>query len=211
MKLEDVVKKLKIILQSPLPGRLGQETMAPQPIDEKRFPTQIREDFKKGAVLILFYPQNEQTLVPFIKRSQYEGVHSGQIAFPGGKWEPEDRDLWMTARREAEEEIGVDSTKIELLGSLSDLYIPPSNFLVSPYIGFTTQTPEFVPDPFEVANIISFPVHQLVHQRIRKSGTIRTGAGLSLKAPYFAIDGEVVWGATAMILGELMYLWENQG
>jgi 8-oxo-dGTP pyrophosphatase MutT (NUDIX family) len=211
MKLEDVVKKLQTILQSPLPGRLGQETMAPQPIDENRFPTRIREDFKKGAVLILFYPHQDQTLVPFIKRTQYEGVHSGQIAFPGGKWEPEDKDLWKTAQREAEEEIGIDSTKIELLGSLSDLYIPPSNFLVSPFIGFTNQTPEFVPDPYEVANIISFPVHHLVHQRIRKSGTIKTGTGLSLQAPYFAIDGEVVWGATAMILGELMYLWENQG
>ncbi len=209
MKLDDVVKKLQLILRSPLPGRLGQETMAPYPMDERRFPGKISEDFKKGAVLILFYPEGDHTFVPFIKRPVYQGVHSGQIAFPGGKWEPEDVDLKVTALREAEEEIGVDSNKVEILGSLSDLYIPPSNFLVSPYLGFVREKPAFVPDPFEVADIISFPVHDLVHQRIRKSGTVKTGAGFSIQAPYFDIHDEVVWGATAMILGELMYLWEK--
>jgi 8-oxo-dGTP pyrophosphatase MutT (NUDIX family) len=209
MKLDLVVKKLEKILNLPLPGRIGQEKMAPFPVDENRFPIQIEKGYRKGAVLILFYPDKDLTWVPFIKRPIYDGVHSGQISFPGGKWDQGDSDLKETALREAEEEIGINSNKIELLGSLTNLYIPPSNFLVSPFIGFTPEKPEFVPDPFEVDRIISIPVHQLVHQSIRKIGKVRSGNGMKLNAPYFEIDKEVVWGATAMILGELLYLWEN--
>ncbi len=209
MKLDLVVKRLEKILKSPLPGRLGQETMAPLPVDESRFPIQLEKEYRKGAVLILFYPDQDLTLVPFIKRPIYKGVHSGQISFPGGKWELGDNDLKVTALREAEEEIGVNSNKIEILGSLSELYIPPSNFLVSPFIGYTLEKPEFVPDPLEVDRIITFPFHQLVHLSTRKIGSVKARSGLKLNAPYFEIDKEVVWGATAMILGELLYLWEN--
>jgi len=210
MDFKKVIKKLELALKEPLPGRYGQITMAPLPVDEKRFVENIRPDYRKGAVLMLFYPdRDKQTFVPFIKRPTYPGVHSGQIAFPGGKMEDSDKDLSETALREAEEEIGVDASKIELIGNLSDLYIPPSNFMVSPYIGITFEKPDFRPDPEEVVRIINCPMHLILDKSIRKSGMVKGSGGLRLNAPYFDIGSEMVWGATAMILGEFTYLWEK--
>ncbi|MDO9551797.1 CoA pyrophosphatase [Rhodonellum sp.] len=209
MKLDKVIRKLEEALKKPLPGKMGQGTMAPKPIDARRFSLNIPENHRKGAVLMLFYQDGEGCLVPFIKRPTYEGVHSGQIAFPGGKWELTDLNLGETALREAEEEIGVDRNKVELIGRLTDLYIPASNFMVSPFIGFTHEKPEFRPDPFEVERIITFPLSDLLDQKIRKMGSVNIDSGLKLETPYFDIDQEMVWGATAMILGEFMQLWEN--
>lgn len=210
MDIDEVVKKIELILQNPLPGRLGQITMAPQPVDEERFTSMIRDDHRKGAVLMLFYPDAGKSFVPFIKRPSYPGVHGGQIAFPGGKWEPEDGDLSVTALREAEEEIGVNAEKIQILGKLSDVYIPPSNFMVSPYIGFLEEKPNFKPDPKEVERIISCPFSLILDRNIRKKTKIKASSGFSLEAPYFDIEKEVVWGATAMMLGEFTYLWDSQ-
>ena len=139
MQLEELATKLYRLLKEPLPGRLGQFAMAPQPVDERRFMPIVREDHRKGAVLMLFYSDETGAFVPFIKRPEYDGVHSGQVALPGGKMDPGDSDLSFTALREAKEEIGVDPSKIELLGKLTEVYIPPSNFLVSPFIGITFE------------------------------------------------------------------------
>jgi 8-oxo-dGTP pyrophosphatase MutT (NUDIX family) len=207
MELIKVIKRLEILLQNPLPGRLGHLTMLPQPIDEKRY--SIREDHRKGAVLMLFYPDSNSSFVPLIKRPEYPGVHGGQISFPGGKWEPEDADLSVTALREAEEEIGVYSEKVNLLGKLSDVYIPPSNFLVAPYIGFVEEKPVFKPDVNEVERIISCPFPLLLDKEIRKQTQVKGSSGVSFQTPYFDIENEVVWGATAMMLGEFTYLWDN--
>lgn len=209
MEIGEVVKKLELMLKNPLPGRLGQITMAPQPVDEERFVSSFREDHRKGAVLMLIYPDAGKSFVPFIKRPSYPGVHGGQIAFPGGKWEPGDRDLSITALREAEEEIGIDANEVRILGKLSDVYIPPSNFLVSPYIGFVEEKPRFIPDPKEVERIINCPFTLLLDRKIRKKTKIRASSGLNLEAPYFDIEEEIVWGATAMMLGEFTYFWDS--
>lgn len=210
MEFDKLIRKLEKALQEPLPGREGQITMAPLPVDEERFIQNIRADYRKGAVLMLFYPDfQQQAFLPFIKRPTYTGVHSGQIAFPGGKMEESDADLSVTALRETEEEIGVDAKKIQLLGKLSDLYIPPSNFMVSPFVGYTLEKPEFNPDPEEVVRIINCPVGTILDKSIRKTGTIQGSGGYRLKAPYFDIESEMVWGATAMMLGEFTYLWER--
>ncbi|MCH7396353.1 CoA pyrophosphatase [Belliella sp. DSM 107340] len=209
MDFKDVIKKLDKMLSQPLPGREGQISMAPKPVDEKRFSEYQPVNPRRGAVLMLFYPGEHDTLVPFIKRPSYDGVHGGQVSFPGGKWEEEDHDLSQTALRETEEEIGVRQNNVNLLGKLSDLYIPPSNFLVSPYIGFVEEKPMFVPDPFEVDRIISCPVDLLTDLNIRKEGEIAVCDQMKLNAPYFDIEKEMVWGATAMMLGEFMFLWEN--
>lgn len=210
MEFEKLIQNLEKALKKPLPGRAGQITMAPMPVDEERFIKSIRPDFRKGAVLMLFYPDRErQAFVPFIKRPTYSGVHSGQIAFPGGKMETSDEDLSHTALRETEEEIGVDASKIELLGKLSDLYIPPSNFMVSPYIGFTLIKPEFKPDPEEVLRVISCPFNTILDKSVRKMGTFKGSGGNRLSAPYFDIESEMVWGATAMMLGEFTFLWDQ--
>lgn len=210
MEFEKVIRKLERALKEPLPGRLGQVTMAPMPVDEQRFVENIRSDHRKGAVLMLFYPDfDNKAFVPFIKRPTYPGVHSGQIAFPGGKMEEEDADLSVTALRETEEEIGVDANKVELLGKLTDLYIPPSNFLVSPYIGFTLEKPQFKAQPEEVARIINCELNRILDKNFRKKGIVQGSGGYRLEAPYFDIESEMVWGATAMMLGEFTYLWEN--
>ena len=210
MEFEKLIQNLEKALKHPLPGKLGQISMAPMPVDEERFIQNIRSDYRKGAVLLLFYPDYQnQAYIPFIKRPTYPGVHSGQIAFPGGKMEDSDKDLSQTALRETEEEIGVDAKKIELLGKLTDLYIPPSNFMVSPYLGFINEKPVFNPDPEEVVKVINCPVKTLLDKSVRKTGTIQGSGGFRLEAPYFDIESEMVWGATAMMLGELTYLWES--
>lgn len=201
---------LEKMMAAPLPGRAGQILMAPQNrMNEEQYRSSIRQDHRKGAVLMLFYPHSDGTFVPFIKRPAYEGVHSGQIAFPGGKYEENDGSLDRTALRETEEEIGIDSKKIEIIGKLTEVYIPPSNFMVHPYVGFTSSQPKFVPDPFEVERIIECPFEHLLDKNNRKIGPVASSSGMILKAPYFDVDKEIVWGATAMILGEFTYLWEK--
>lgn len=209
MEFDQIIKKLEKLLCLPLPGKSGQISMAPMPIDESRFAELKPKNPRKGAVLMLFYPDERGTYIPFIKRPDYDGTHGGQIAFPGGKWEASDLDLSQTALRETEEEIGLDQQKVILLGNLSDLFIPASNFLVSPYIGFVERTPTFSPDPYEVDKIISCPFKILTDKSIRKDGEIVVKKEYKLRAPYFDIDAHVVWGATAMILGEFIHLWEN--
>ncbi|MCU0400497.1 MAG: CoA pyrophosphatase [Algoriphagus sp.] len=184
--------------------------MSPQPIDLRRFSEKIPDNHRKSAVLLLFFPQEGKGFFPLIKRPVYTGAHSGQVALPGGKVEPTDPDVIFTALREAEEEIGIDAGKVEVLGRLSDLYIPTSNFLVSPVIGFLSDTPRLIPEQKEVARIIRTEVQSIFQPQIKKRTHLVVGGGMRLDTPYFAIDGEVVWGATAMILSELLHLLEGK-
>jgi 8-oxo-dGTP pyrophosphatase MutT (NUDIX family) len=160
-----------------------------------------------SSVLILLYPREGQLHTVFILRQTYDGVHSGQVSFPGGRAEPEDRDLIHTALREASEEVAIDPASVEVLGTLSELYIPPSNFLVLPVVGFTAHAPRFVADETEVAEIIQSDISFLNDPARRKETTLEV-RGLRIDTPYYDVKGKIIWGATAMILSELSDLIE---
>jgi 8-oxo-dGTP pyrophosphatase MutT (NUDIX family) len=209
MNLAQLRIQLQQALAQNLPGREAQLKMSPLPVDWRRFSLDAPATAKKSAVLLLFYPEESGVFFPLIKRPSYPGAHSGQVSFPGGKVEPNDPDLVYTALREAEEEIGIDAGKVEVLGRLTDLYIPTSNFLVSPVLGFLEEKPRFVPEVREVERIIPTAISTVGQPQVRQRTTIPIGEGRQLNTPYFALDGEVVWGATAMILSELLQLLEQ--
>lgn len=204
MDFDHLIRHLEQVLKSPLPGKQAQMSMSPLPVDMRRFEPILKENHRKSGVLILFYPDKEGSYFPLIKRPDYVGFHSGQVAFPGGKMEITDENIIQTALREAEEEVGVDRSKVYVLGSLSDLYIPTSNFLVSPVVGFLENRPKFIPEKKEVSRIIQTELPLLFNPEIRKRKILTLNQNLSLDTPFYEIDGEMVWGATAMILSELI-------
>ena len=137
-----------------------------------------------------------------IQRKKYPGVHSHQIAFPGGKVEENDKDLAHTALREAEEEVGIASRKVKLLRSLTEVYIPPSNFMVTPFIGFSNFYPDFRAQPSEVEQIIEVTLEEFLDDTIVITQNLTTSYAKNIEVPAFILKGHTVWGATAMMLSE---------
>lgn len=163
---------------------------------------------RQSAIMVLIYNKNQEAHFALIERPTYDGVHSGQIAFPGGSMDKEDENLEVTAFRELYEEVGVKNN-IKIMGSLSEVYIPPSKFLVTPFIGVSQEAPEFVKDDFEVEQIIEVPVSMLFDDSIIKKGSVKVGQNnLTMKVPYFDIYGHMVWGATAIILSEFKAIFK---
>ncbi|SHF75828.1 NUDIX domain-containing protein [Flavobacterium segetis] len=158
---------------------------------------------KIAAVLMLFYPKKEQTHLVLILRNSYEGIHSAQVGFPGGKYEQGDENLIFTALRETHEEIGIHPEKIEIIRSFTQLYIPPSNFLIHPYLGICKQKLIFVPDPHEVAAVIELPLSVFLNESTVINSNVKISDASISAVPAFNIDNQIVWGATAMILSEL--------
>ena len=158
---------------------------------------------RTAAVLMLCYPKNGATHLVLIVRNSYEGVHSAQIAFPGGKYENEDIDFASTALRETYEEVGVDPHKVVLIRPFTQVYIPPSNFMVYPYLGICKEEITFIPDPSEVAGIIELPIATFLSDTIIIEKELQTSYANSIKVPAFEIENHIVWGATAMMLSEL--------
>jgi 8-oxo-dGTP pyrophosphatase MutT (NUDIX family) len=204
MDFKAFIGTIKEKLEKPLPGVSSQVKMAGLRRFIKDGEIVFPDDVRKGAVLALFYPFNSKIYIVFIKRTEYPGVHSGQISFPGGGLEHIDRDMVDTALREAEEEIGVNRDSVVAIGKLTDLFIPPSNFLVTPVVGYTIERPDFSPDPDEVDRILEFPLEELLNELNIMEKDITIFPEVILKVPCFYIDGNVIWGATAMILNELI-------
>jgi 8-oxo-dGTP pyrophosphatase MutT (NUDIX family) len=165
-----------------------------------------------SSVLLLLYPADGEISTVFIQRPEYDGIHSGQIALPGGKAEIADHDPAFTALREAREEIGIDPEKVTIIGKLTDLYIPPSNYLVSPFIAFSPERPVFTIDPEEVKKTLEVRIADLVSGQNIREERIRIREGFEITAPAYVIKGEIIWGATAMMIAEFCeILREIQG
>ena len=158
---------------------------------------------KMAGVMMLCYPKNNEAYLVFIVRNSYKGIHSAQIAFPGGKYEQEDEDFCFTALRETHEEIGVAPDKIEIIMPFTKLYITPSNFMVHPFFGISREELSFVPDPSEVSDIIELPLSLLLNDETIISTDVKTSYLGDISINAFEIDKKIIWGATAMMLSEL--------
>lgn len=201
--LEALSKKLKYRLSLPLPGIEAQLKMAHVERRLNLSRIKIPDYARMGAVLILLFEEEGSVKTCFIERTQYDGVHSGQIAFPGGKKEP-DETLEQTALRETEEEVGVNRHHITVLGQLTELYIPPSNFLVHPFVGSVGYRPQFLPQVTEVAEVVEVNIDELGDVRLRGEKKIMLSNGNMVHTPYYSLHGKTVWGATAMIISEFL-------
>jgi 8-oxo-dGTP pyrophosphatase MutT (NUDIX family) len=202
---QSFITTLKYDLQQPLPGRAAQFNMAPQPRPGGELDDAVHPTARKSSVLILFYPYADTVYFPLILRPTYPGVHSGQVGLPGGGFEEGDNDLLHTALREAQEEVGVDPAQVNVIGQLSTLYIRPSNNLVLPVVGWAGERPTFIPDTREVALLIEASLLEFLDPANRRT-EIWELQNRRATVPFFGVQNQTVWGATAMILGELFAL-----
>lgn len=226
-------EQLASALAAPLPGATAQYQMAPAHRPGPEASNYPPADARRAAVLILFYPDENHThensageggdprklspegsllsasyRIPMMLRPARTGPHSGQISFPGGAYEKNhDRDLRETALRESEEELGIRPANVEVLGALSNLYVAPSGYLVTPYVGWSERRPEFVLDPREVDQVLEIPVAHLIDPAHRKQEIRELKWGLT-NVPYFSFPEHEtehkIWGASAMMLAELL-------
>lgn len=190
---------LKQELEKELPGNKGQNKMIPE--SRKQFNVAINENTKISSVLITIFKKGEDYFTILFQRPDYDGMHAGQVCFPGGKQETEDLSLKHTALRESQEEIGINPDDAIVLGALSPLLIPVSNYLVHPYVAFLKNEPDLVPDPVEVKKIIISPIKLFLDKKtVKIKSSIFQNIEVSI--PYYDISNHEVWGATAMIIGE---------
>jgi len=190
-------ENIKKALSQTLPGSTSHRKMLP--INRELVANsdeQIR--LKHSSVLLLLYPENNELHVCLIKRPVHMKHHAGQIALPGGRIEKDETAL-VTALRETQEEIGILPVEIEILGTLSELYVQVSRFQIHPFVGWINQKPEFIIDKNEVEKTISFPLKNM--ENAIEEVELKTILG-TLKVPCFQFEGEIIWGATAMILSE---------
>jgi 8-oxo-dGTP pyrophosphatase MutT (NUDIX family) len=201
MKYHTFIETLRTQLREPLPGLVAHAKMAPS----NRLENELKpnERTRRSAVLILFYPHQDQIYLPLILRPMYDGVHGGQMAFPGGRYENIDKDLTQTALREAQEEIGVKAADVIVLGQLSEIFIPLSNFLALPVIGYLPYRPDFYPDSREVDTVFEVNINEITDETIL--GMMQMNVrGVEIHAPYYEIQKNKIWGATAVMISELL-------
>lgn len=202
MEFKEFVVLLENRLQKPLPGRTAQLKMSSLARIQELMRLSPPDDARQSSVLILLYPLEGSIGMVLMLRPEYGGVHSGQISLPGGKFEETDESLIYTALRESQEEIGIDPGQVQIIGQLTEMYIPPSNFQVTPVVGYQTSRPLFTADPKEVAKIIEIKLEDLLDESNRQMKKMKLSLGFSLKVPSYFINQNIIWGATAMILSE---------
>lgn len=203
MDFQSFLKYVPNLVQAQLPAASAHAIMAPVERLESLKQLEPKIAPKVAAVMMLFYPKEDLTHLVLIVRNTYKGVHSAQVAFPGGKYEDEDVVFTNTALRETHEEVGVHPDKMQIIKPFTPMYIPPSNFMVHPFLGICTEEILFIPEPSEVAAIIELPLSVFLSEDIVVETNLTTSYANNIKVPAFDIDGNIVWGATAMMLSEL--------
>jgi 8-oxo-dGTP pyrophosphatase MutT (NUDIX family) len=194
----------------PLPGKVAHETLKPYLKINKSLDAPKLPNTKEGAVMSLIYPVKNIPHILFIERPVYNGVHSGQIAFPGGKIEKSDSSYLDAALRETHEEIGLPAQQIKVVGALSEVYVLASNFMVYPYVGLLDEIPSLILEEKEVASTFEIPLYRFFEPDILKEKPIKNALGFTLMAPYYDLDGKTLWGATAMMVSELCTIIKQQ-
>ena len=204
MDFQEFLEYVPKLMTADLPAEVSHIKMAPlERIESLRnFDIGIKKP-KIAAVMMLFYPKNGITHLVLIVRNSYKGVHSAQIAFPGGKYEDQDEIFENTALRETHEEVGIHPNIMEIIKTFTPMYIPPSDFMVHPFLGICKEEIVFVPDPKEVANIIELPLTVFLSDAIITDTNLTTSYANDISVPAFKIQEHIVWGATAMMLSEL--------
>ncbi|MWB96672.1 NUDIX domain-containing protein [Flavobacterium sp. GA093] len=204
MDFQDFLQYVPNLIPVELPAERSHIKMAPPERVEALKSLDLKtQNPRIAAVMMLLYPKNDKTHLVLIVRNAYNGVHSSQIAFPGGKYETFDGNYEETALRETHEEVGIAPEKIEVIKHFTPMYIPPSNFLVYPFLGFSKEELLFYPDIREVAEIIELPLSVFLNDEIIIDATLSTSYADNIVVPAFNIQNHVVWGATAMMLSEL--------
>ena len=199
----DFIKRLTENLHNPLPGFDVQYQMAPVTRVEQLVYNNNNSSPRQSAVLALLYPEGDEAMLVVMKRATDDSVHSGQLSFPGGQAEPYDKSTIATALRETNEELGIDSRLIHTIGTLTPVYISPSNFNVIPVVGYMNSKPIFNPNE-EVEKVLPVAVSNLIKPGARQTRQVTTRYVSKLDVPCYMVEDEILWGATAMMIRELL-------
>ena len=207
MRYSEAIERMRSGLGNGLPGHDGFLRLSGYPRPDLEEVRRMVPPPRESAVLVVLYPKEGEAHVLLMLRPEYEGVHSGQVAFPGGRREEADVDLRTTALREFREETGATTSGLIVLGALSPVYIPPSRSLVTPYVAHTDDLGPLTPDAREVAALIEAPLSLLLRpENLKRGDRFVQVMGRTLEVAYFDVHGHMVWGATAMMIAELRLL-----
>jgi len=209
MNFNHFINNISKLTENPIGGLDAQFKLAPK-LRQKYSNEKIEVlNPKKAAVIALFYPNNDGEVCFLLTlRADYDGTHAAQISFPGGKFEKNDNTLKNTALRETFEEVGITIGTISIFKQMTDVFIPPSNFLVTPFLGYLKHVPIFKKN-HEVEELITVPLKDLLDNNSVSTTTLSTSYAKNIEVPCFVLNNYVVWGATAMMLNEIKELLKN--
>jgi 8-oxo-dGTP pyrophosphatase MutT (NUDIX family) len=206
-RIEEVLQSLEKGLKGPLPGLKAQLKMVTKPRPGNKVYQEVEETSLKAGVLILLYPWKNQLHLVLTRRTARVEFHQKQISFPGGRQE-KGESFEQTALREAHEELKILPESVSILGKLTPLYIPPSHYCIYPVVASISTRPDFRPFAQEVAEVIEIPLsHLLDLQNVRRE--MWTYKGAPIEVPFYSFKKHKIWGATAMVLAELVEVWKR--
>ncbi len=209
MRLTQILDKIKQIHPEILPGFAAQPKMSPPLRHKYKLEDLKKFSAKESAVMLFLYEKEDEAYLVFTQRDVYKGAHSGQISLPGGKRDPEDLSLMHTALRETREEVGVKIPVLNVINSLTWLYVPPSNFVIYPFIAYSEERPRFIKEEKEVKEILEFSIKDLLDERNQKAYVYENKKlDVQFTSPSYQINDKIIWGATAMILSEFLSIIE---